>query len=116
MTDKSNERLSGIQELWQSNVCRHINHRTRKYQKVFKSIESFQRRYARDRSAPVLELDQTGDNLVHAAISQLIWTRAYYRTLKLARTIANLDGSDQVLTVRMTEALRYRPKEMRGAD
>jgi|TARA_B100000315_G_scaffold195440_1_gene186304 magnesium chelatase family protein len=34
--------------------------------------------------------------------------RAYFRILKVARTIADLSGSDQILTQHLTEALSYR--------
>jgi hypothetical protein len=40
--------------------------------------------------------------------------RAYHRTLKLARTIADLAGSDQIQTPHVAEALQYRPKGMVG--
>jgi magnesium chelatase family protein len=36
--------------------------------------------------------------------------RAYHRILKLARTIANLAGSEGILSAHLAEALQYRPK------
>ncbi len=61
------------------------------------------------------KLDETGDNLVRAAMSQLnLSARAYHRTLKLARTIADLAGSEQIQTAHVAEALQYRPKGMMG--
>jgi magnesium chelatase family protein len=57
------------------------------------------------------KLDETGDNLVRAAMSQLnLSARAYHRILKLARTIADLAGSEQIQTPHLAEALQYRPK------
>lgn len=38
-----------------------------------------------------------------------ISARVYMKTVKVARTIADLDGSDDILTKHITEALRYRP-------
>lgn len=35
--------------------------------------------------------------------------RAYLRTIKVARSIADLEGSDRILPTHITEALRYRP-------
>jgi magnesium chelatase family protein len=61
------------------------------------------------------KLDETSDNLVRAAMSQLnLSVRAYHRTLKLARTIADLAGSDQIQTPHVAEALQYRPKTLMG--
>ena len=57
------------------------------------------------------KLDETGDSLVRAAMSQMnLSARAYHRILKLARTIADLAGSEQILTPHLAEALQYRPK------
>jgi magnesium chelatase family protein len=59
------------------------------------------------------KLDETGDSLVRAAMSQLnLSARAYHRILKLARTIADLAGSEHILTPYVAEALQYRPKGM----
>ena len=61
------------------------------------------------------KLDEAGDNLVRAAMSQLnLSARAYHRTLKLARTIADLAGSEEILTAHVAEALQYRPKGTMG--
>src|SRR5512140_3671229 len=45
------------------------------------------------------KLDETGDSLIRAAMSQLnLSARAYHRILKLARTIADLAGSETIQT------------------
>jgi magnesium chelatase family protein len=61
------------------------------------------------------KLDEAGDSLVRAAMSQLnLSARGYHRVLKLARTIADLVGNDQIQSVHLAEALQYRPKLMMG--
>lgn len=61
------------------------------------------------------KLDETGDSLIRAAMSQLnLSARAYHRILKLARTIADLAGSEHIQTPHLAEALQYRPKGING--
>jgi magnesium chelatase family protein len=61
------------------------------------------------------KLDETGESLIKAAMSQLqLSARAYHRILKLARTIADLAGSEEIQTSHLAEALQYRPKIMLG--
>jgi len=61
------------------------------------------------------KLDETGENLIRAAMRQLnLSARAYHRVLKLARTIADLAGSEAIETGHLAEALQYRPKIMIG--
>jgi magnesium chelatase family protein len=56
-------------------------------------------------------LDQTGTNLLKAAMTQMqLSARAYHRILKLARTIADLAGSEQIQTAHVAEAIQYRPR------
>jgi magnesium chelatase family protein len=57
------------------------------------------------------KLDDAGRALVKAAMAQLqLSARAFHRILKLARTIADLDGSDAIKTHHLAEALQYRPR------
>lgn len=63
------------------------------------------------------KLDETSESLMRAAMSQLnLSARACHRILKLARTIADLAGSEQIQTPHLAEALQYKPKLMVGLD
>ena len=57
------------------------------------------------------KLQDEGQSLMRAAMSQLnLSARAYHRILKLARTIADLAGSEEIQSAHLAEALQYRPK------
>jgi magnesium chelatase family protein len=61
------------------------------------------------------ELDDTSRALMKTAMNQLqLSARAYHRVLKLARTIADLAGSERIQAQHLAEALQYRPKGMMG--
>ena len=56
-------------------------------------------------------LDESCRSLMRAAMNQMdLSARAYHRILKLARTIADLAGSDPISQVHLAEALQYRPR------
>jgi magnesium chelatase family protein len=56
-------------------------------------------------------IDDAGRSLLRAAMKQLqMSARAYHRILKLARTIADLAGSEGIETVHLAEAIQYRPR------
>jgi len=60
-------------------------------------------------------MQEEGQSLMRAAMSQLnLSARAYHRILKLAHTIADLAGSEDIQSAHLTEALHYRPKIMKG--
>jgi magnesium chelatase family protein len=59
------------------------------------------------------KLPDEGQSLMRAAMSQLnLSARAYHRILKLARTIADLAGCEEIGSLHLAEALQYRPKLM----
>ncbi|HEY62514.1 MAG TPA: YifB family Mg chelatase-like AAA ATPase [Anaerolineae bacterium] len=57
------------------------------------------------------KLDETCNNLLHSAMNQMqLSARAYHRIIKLARTIADLAGKEDITPTHLAEALQYRPK------
>lgn len=58
-------------------------------------------------------IDADAHSLLKTAMKQLHFTaRAFHRTLKLARTIADLDGSNIIKTHHLAEALQYRQRNI----
>ena len=59
------------------------------------------------------ELTPEAKQLLDAAALKLqLSARAYMRSVKVARTIADLDNSDKVGTKHVAEALQYRPRSL----
>jgi magnesium chelatase family protein len=57
------------------------------------------------------QVDEGGRSLLRTAMQQLhMSARAYHRILKLARTIADLAGSEDIETPHLAEAIQYRPR------
>ncbi|NCO80084.1 magnesium chelatase, partial [Candidatus Falkowbacteria bacterium] len=57
------------------------------------------------------QLDNTSVNLMRQAVDQMhLSARAYFRILKIGRTIADLANEEKILTQHIAEALQYRPK------
>jgi len=61
-------------------------------------------------------LQEEGQSLMRAAMTQLnLSARAYHRILKLARTIADLTGSEEIQSVQLARRCTFgRPKIMMG--
>jgi magnesium chelatase family protein len=58
-------------------------------------------------------VDETSANLLKAAMQQMqLSARAYHRILKLARTIGDLAGAEQIQTAHIAEAIQYRPRRV----
>jgi len=61
------------------------------------------------------QVDPAGKSLLKSAMHQLqMSARANHRTrsVKPARTIADLAGSDKIETVHLAEAIQYRPRRL----
>ena len=58
-----------------------------------------------------VRLNREGETLMRSAMQQMhLSARGYHRVLKLARTVADLDGSDEVGAHHLAEALQYRAR------
>lgn len=54
-------------------------------------------------------LDEAGKNLLKTAMEKLsLSARAYDRIIKVARTIADIDGTDAIRSEHLAEAIQYR--------
>jgi len=59
------------------------------------------------------EVDEAGRSLMRAATRSVqlgMSARSFHRVLKLARTIADLEGAEQIRSAHLAEALQYRPR------
>ena len=59
------------------------------------------------------QVESSAQSLLQAAMRQLaLSARAFHRILKLARTIADLDGADVIKSHHLAEAIQYRPRSL----
>jgi magnesium chelatase family protein len=63
----------------------------------------------------VCRLDNTGTAILKKAMEKLqLSARAYDRILKVARTAADMDGSDRIRTEHVAQAIQYRQLDREG--
>jgi magnesium chelatase family protein len=58
------------------------------------------------------KLEEQAEKIIASAVDSMkLSARVYHRILKLARTIADLEGVIEIKSHHIAEALQYRPKE-----
>lgn len=63
----------------------------------------------------ICTISQTGQTLLKAAMDKLnLSARAYDRILKVSRTIADLEGCDEIMPEHLAEAIQYRSLDREG--
>jgi len=73
------------------------------------------RQFCRLQACPEQRRREEGQSLMRSGMTQLnLSARAYHRILKLARTIADLTGSEEIQSTHLAEALQYSSKLMMG--
>lgn len=96
-TETSAEVRIRVNQAYQKQIARFRTHKiTRNSEMNTAQIEKF------------CVLDVESKNLLHSAIDHLSFSaRAYYRAIKMARTIADLDNNDKIHSRHISEALQY---------
>ncbi len=54
--------------------------------------------------------DSSRTIMISAAATMNLSARSYFKVLKIARTIADLEGAPGITSIHIAEALQYRPK------
>jgi magnesium chelatase family protein len=61
--------------------------------------------------------DESGRRLLAHAVERMrLSARAYHRVLRVARTLADLDGADGIKRIHIAEALSYRRMTVRRTE
>ncbi len=82
----------------------------KRFEKFKRPIDTNSEMNVKDLSTMVPIADEVRNLLDQSAESLGLSARAYHRVIKLARTIADLEGSVEVTRNHILEAIQYRPK------
>jgi magnesium chelatase family protein len=112
------DKLSGIESSGEKTIT--IKERVRRARNIQdKRFKTSPRKINTNSEMNVKELNiyapldkETRDILNKSAERLRLSARAYHRIIKLARTIADLEGSENITHSHILEALQYRPREM----
>jgi magnesium chelatase family protein len=105
--EQEGEKTSAIKE----RVLKARNIQTKRFKGSSKKINTNSEMNVKDLGiyAP---LDSETKTILNQSAERLqLSARAYHRTIKLARTIADLEGSENISSSHILEALQYRPRE-----
>ena len=102
---KSDTTLKGQHKHAQESIKRVRNIQLNRYKNSLKNNGNITNKDIKKHAA----LAEDAHNLLETASKKLdLSARRYFKTIKVARTIADLDSSDQITTTHISEALQYR--------
>ena len=81
-----------------------------RFGKLRRNIKTNSEMGVKDLSSLVKLSKEVRDLLDDSAERLALSARAYHRVIKIARTIADLEGSDEIKANHILEAIQYRPK------
>lgn len=108
------EKLESEKEGETSEIIRKRIEKARNVQRErFKNQKSFTNSEMSQKELKIFcQLEDESKELIKQAVNQMsLSARSYYKILKVARTIADLEGSDNIKTNHLAESLQYRPRE-----
>lgn len=113
LSEKSSPNLSagGESEVKRKNILKARNIQEKRFKKIKERVKTNSEMNSKDLSEFVELKDDVRKILNNAARTIDLSPRAYHRTIKLSRTIADLDNSEDIEVNHLLEALQYRPKQ-----
>ncbi len=95
------------------NVAKRVQAARKQQQQRFNSTAKTNSEMTSTELRKLAQLTPEGQQILNAAAEKLeLSPRSYMRTLKVARTIADLDNSPTITVTHITEAVQYRPKKV----
>ena len=107
------ERISEKSEVIRNRV---IEARNRQEERFKDSLETYcNAQMSSKQLRSICKINETGMTLLKSAMDRLgLSARAYDRILKVSRTIADLAGTDEILTEHLAEAIHFRSLDREG--